>query len=66
MNKLKYWRTERVLSQIELSIESEVGRWAIQLIEAGIRGPKEDELEKLSKALGVLPSDLLGKERSNG
>lgn len=53
MNKLRFWRLERELSQIELAAASGVGRWAIQLYEMGVRAPKEDEQVALSYALGV-------------
>lgn len=64
MNKLRYWRLERGLSQHELAEASGIRRWAVQLIEAGHRIPSSDELEQLSLALGVEVKRLLPR-RSN-
>lgn len=69
MNKLKVWRLERGLSQIELAQASGVARWTIQLIESSIRGPKPEELIALSEALGVATNQIQSdstKEVSNG
>ena len=53
MNKLKFWRTERRLSQVELAAASNLPRWTIQLIESGVRNPDKDQCKALAKALGL-------------
>lgn len=53
MNKLRLWRLDRGLSQLELAEASGVNRWLIQLFETGIRLPTTTEMVCLSEALGV-------------
>ena len=62
-NRLKFWRSERALSQIELSQASGVPRWAIQLIESEIREPSADEREILARTLGIEPRELNASPR---
>lgn len=50
--KVKFLRTERQLSQWELASASGVPRWAIQLIETGIRMPEPHQVQALAGALG--------------
>jgi len=50
--KLKSVRIEMGLSQLELSAASNVGRWAIQIYEAGVRLPGPEEQQALAEALG--------------
>src|SRR5438874_2649286 len=52
MPKLKFLRTELQISQWELASASGVPRWAIQLIEAGVRLPSSREAMALAEALG--------------
>lgn len=58
MNRLRFYRIERGLSQLELAQASGIGRWAIQLIEIGARHPSTDELEALSCALAIPESKI--------
>ena len=53
MNQVKFWRMERGLSQYELAVASNVPRWAIQLIENGIRNPTSVERFNLASTLGI-------------
>lgn len=53
MNQLKYWRNERGLTQVELALASGVGRWAIQLMENGVRTPTESEIKAIAEILGI-------------
>ena len=53
MNKLRTWRLERGLSQMELADASQVKRWAIQLAESGLRALTPDERLAVAAALGV-------------
>lgn len=53
MNKLKLWRLERGLSQVDLSQATGIYRWNIQLIELGIRPPTPEQMQTLSEALGA-------------
>ena len=58
MNKLKFWRLERGLSQVELADVSGVPRHVVQLSEQGIRRPSADQQLALAEALGVALKDL--------
>lgn len=62
MNKLRFWRLERGLSQIELSAASGVPRWAIQLSEQGLRPLSEQEREVLALVIGVETKKLFPAE----
>ena len=53
MNQLKFMRTELQSSQWELASASGVPRWAIQLLECGVRKPEPDVAIALAEALGV-------------
>ena len=53
MNRLKLMRLEIQLSQIELSLASNVPRHVIQLAEQGIRLPTTEQQAALAKTLGV-------------
>ena len=66
MNSLKFWRTERQLTQIELQEACGVPRWAIQLIESGCRLPDDEELRLLANTLGIEAKRLREHPRSNG
>ncbi len=58
MNKLRFWRLERGLSQHELAEASGMKRWAIQLFETSIRLPSKEEINALAEALGLRVEDL--------
>ena len=59
MNRLKFWRRERGLSQLELAAGSNVPRYAIQLCEQGVGELSPVHLDALAVALGVTTADLL-------
>ena len=58
MNKLKFWRRERGLSQIELSTASQVPRYVIQLAENGLRRPSVRYEQSIAEVLGVSSENL--------
>jgi DNA-binding XRE family transcriptional regulator len=58
LNKLRTWRLERGLAQVELADAAGVKRWCIHMAENGIRCPSQDEQAALSEALGV-PQETL-------
>ncbi|MEO5667031.1 MAG: helix-turn-helix transcriptional regulator [Bdellovibrionota bacterium] len=62
MNKLKYWRLERGLNQLELADAADVPRWRIQQAEGGYCLPSKDQMGKLAFALGVKLEQLFGKQ----
>jgi ribosome-binding protein aMBF1 (putative translation factor) len=53
MNKIRYWRQERMLSQHELAAASDIPRFLIQLFEVGARQPNPMQLRDLAEALGL-------------
>lgn len=60
MNKLRFWRLERGLSQIELAEVSGIPRHEIQLTEQEKRVPSPEQIEALAIVLGVSKKQLLG------
>ena len=65
MNRLKVWRLQRVLSQIELAQAAGIPRYVIQLAESGIRMPNDDQINALDDSLGVRKEDLFGAITEN-
>jgi len=61
MNKLKFWRTELTLSQLELSAASGVPRYLIQLAEQLSTLPKKPYRLALAKTLGRTEKELFPK-----
>jgi putative transcriptional regulator len=57
--RIKYYRTERGLTQRELEIELGVKRQYISNIEQGNRGPSLDMQIKICKYFGIGMSDLM-------
>jgi len=53
MNKLRVFRLNAGLSQMELAAASNVVRWKIQLAESGLRSLTPEERDSLCEALGV-------------
>ncbi len=66
MNKLKFLRQERGLSQFELAFASNVPRYVIQLAESATRLPNQEEQQKLAAALGVDEQILFPVVRNQG
>jgi transcriptional regulator with XRE-family HTH domain len=58
INKLKFFREERNLSQLDLSLSSGVSQNMITYIETGKRTPTLKTLIKLCLALGISPVKL--------
>ncbi len=58
MNRLRFWRIERGLSQMELAALSAVPRYIIQVAEQGLRLPEKNHQEALASSLGVQMVDL--------
>jgi transcriptional regulator with XRE-family HTH domain len=63
MNSLRFWRTERSLTQLELAKASGVPRWSIQLIEAAHRCPTAQERATLAATLGIAESQLFPEKK---
>lgn len=53
MNRLKFWRLERGLSQVELAEASDTPRHVIQLCEQFIRIPSFEYQMAIAESLGV-------------
>ena len=64
MNRLKFWRLERSLSQHALAEVSGVPRHVVQLSELGLGVPQSDHKNALAKALGVRASKLFPESTS--
>jgi transcriptional regulator with XRE-family HTH domain len=56
---LQFLRLERRMGQPALAKLSGVPQPTISLIESGRLNPREDELDRLANALGVLPAVLM-------
>jgi len=52
-NSLKYWRQERLISQIELANLTSIPRSSIQLAEQGVTALTMAQAEKICVALGI-------------
>lgn len=57
MNKIKFWRIERGLSQIEFAEATGFPRYKIQLIEQGVAIPTPEELQIIATTLGLKLKD---------
>jgi transcriptional regulator with XRE-family HTH domain len=58
MNRLRYWRQERGLTQIELAQAANVPRYAIQLAEESGLALHPDDVKALAETLGVTVEKL--------
>lgn len=58
-------RIENKLSQEKLAEYCDLDRTYISLLERGQRQPSITTIFKLSKALGILPSELIAKVQAN-
>lgn len=58
---LKFWRTERQISQIALAVETGVPRHRIQLAEQMLLNLKDQEIESIANVLGVKPTQIQGE-----
>jgi transcriptional regulator with XRE-family HTH domain len=63
-NKLRFWRLERLISQVALASISGVPRHVIQLAESGLHLPTDDQRRRLAASLGVPAQDLFVAEGS--
>lgn len=62
---IKKYRTERGMSQPDLSAASGIGLSTIKAYEAGIRNPKIKQLKILANALGVSVNDFIDIQIEN-
>lgn len=58
MNKFKKARLECELTQWELSLITGIGRYLIQLIEAGHKKPNQKQASELAKVLKISEIEL--------
>lgn len=61
---IKFYRTERNISQRELAIQADCTDGMIEQIEAGRTKPSFDMIVKLANALKVHPADLFLRDAS--
>lgn len=66
MNNLREIRFKKRLNQYRLALLTEVHQSRISLIENDLIQPRDDEMRKLSKALGVEPSELFPVQAARG
>ncbi len=57
-NRLRVIRAERRVTQFQLRLQTGINATKISFIENGFVQPREDEVKKLSKALGVSPEEI--------
>jgi transcriptional regulator with XRE-family HTH domain len=57
-NRLRDVRVLKRITQFRLGLQAEVNATRISFIENGLVQPKEDEVKRLSKALGVKPEEI--------
>jgi len=63
-NFLRLKRVELGISQFALAVKTGVPQHRISQLERGVITPTEEEINSLSKALGVTPEELLKPARS--
>jgi len=56
--RLKYLRTQKGMTQDDLSAKAKISRSTISMIEAQRRDVTLDKIAKISRALGVEPKEL--------
>lgn len=64
MNKLKEARFFKQVTQFQLRLKTGIHQSKLSLFENDLIAPREDEIKKLSRALGVKPEDLFPVENS--
>jgi transcriptional regulator with XRE-family HTH domain len=62
LQRLRYLRERKALSQRELAERSGVNRVTIVRLETGAQEPHPRTTRRLAEALGVEPADLMGPE----
>jgi transcriptional regulator with XRE-family HTH domain len=58
MNKLRETKVVKRITQFQLRIATGIHQSKISMIENGLVDPREDEKEKLAKALGVAVKEI--------
>jgi transcriptional regulator with XRE-family HTH domain len=58
--RLRTLREAAGLTQLELAARSEVTHETISRLELGRRSPRAETIERLARALGVTPAELIG------
>jgi transcriptional regulator with XRE-family HTH domain len=64
-NRLKEWRTRRVMTQKDLAEKSGVAETVISRIESGLQKPRPSTIRKLAEALGIKPEELLDPQMTS-
>jgi len=57
-NRLRDVRVLKRVTQFQLRLQTGINATKISFIENGLVEPREDEVKKLSKALGVRPEEI--------
>ena len=57
-NRLRDVRVLKRVTQFQLRLQTGINATKISFIENGLIQPKEDEVKRLSKALGVRPEEI--------
>ena len=66
MNKLRETRVVKKISQFQLRVLTGIHQSKISMIENGLIPPRNDEAEKLARALGVRVEDLWNESTTKG
>ncbi len=59
-NRLREIRTRKRVTQFKLRLSTGIHQSKISLIENGLLAPREDEMERLAKALETKPREIWG------
>ncbi len=62
MNQLKVVRASHRMTQFRLGLKAGILQSRLSLIENDLIDPREDEKEKLAKALGVAVEEIFGEK----
>jgi transcriptional regulator with XRE-family HTH domain len=65
MNRLREIRVVKRVSQFKLRLSTGIHQSKISLIENGLVQPRDDEKQKIAKALGVGVGEIWGTEDEN-
>ena len=57
-NRLRVIRAERRITQFQLRLQTGINATKISFIENGLVQPREDEKQKLARALGANPEEI--------